>query len=135
MVKPIDADAFATRRWKPVRKRPDVILIHLVRLVVAAITFFQLIFEPLVLLHRIVQLAEGITEFKPACIDFKPLHPIRIIRLLLRQRRDGGGKLIDDGGLHQVFFGHSLEDARNRLAFWFAGLIVDVSPDCAKPLD
>src|SRR5690242_1672862 len=56
----IDADAFAAGRRETVLQRADVVFVHLVRFQIAACTVLQLRLEAAALLHRIVQLAEGV---------------------------------------------------------------------------
>ena len=56
------------------------------------------------LFFRIVQLAEGVADFKAANIELKALDPIRLIRLDLRERRNREREVVDDGWLDQVLF-------------------------------
>ena len=68
------------------------------------------------LLDRIVQLAEGVAEFEAADVELEALHPVRVVGLLLRERRDGRRKLVDDRGLDEMWFGDSFEEACDRLS-------------------
>ena len=72
------------------------------RFVVAGGALGELIVEALVLLDGIVEFAEGIADFESADVDLEPLNPVRIVGLLLGERRDGGRELVDDGGLDEV---------------------------------
>ena len=56
----IDADSLARGRRHAKLERTDVVLVHRMRLLIAARALAQLILEPALLLHRIVQLAEGV---------------------------------------------------------------------------
>src|SRR5438445_1286113 len=59
---PIDPDPFPARWRQPVLEGPDVVLVHLVRLEVAARAILLLRVEAAALLGRIVQLAEGVHQ-------------------------------------------------------------------------
>ncbi len=111
----VDADTFPGGRRKPVFERPDVILVHLVRLEVASGAVRQLRLEPPPLLVRIVQLAEGVRHLETADVELEPLHGIRVVGLLFRQRRDLGRKVIDEGRLNQLVLAQPLEDLRRDL--------------------
>ena len=56
---PIDADAFAAGRRQAVLEGADVVLVHLVRLEIAARAILQLILEPPALFRRIAQLYDN----------------------------------------------------------------------------
>ena len=68
---------------KPVRKRAHVILVHLMRFVVARGALGELVFESFLLLHRIVQLAEGVAKLESTGKNLEPLDVIRVVWLLL----------------------------------------------------
>ncbi len=99
----IDADAFAARRRQSIGQRAHVIFVHLVRLFVAVSAIGELLLETLVLLHRIVQLAEGVAELKAAGEDLESLDVVRVVGLLLRERRDFGWIVVDEGRLHELW--------------------------------
>ena len=58
----IDPDALAGCRRQAVLERPDVVLVHRVRLEVATLAGAQLGFEPPPLLGGVVELAEGVGD-------------------------------------------------------------------------
>ena len=93
---------------------------------VAAGALGQLLLEALLLLHGVVELAEGVADLKAADEDLEALDPVGVVGLLLGERRDGGWEVVDDGGLDEVLFGDGLEDARDRPAGRLALLVVDV---------
>ena len=49
------------------------------RFFIACSALRKLIVEALVLFDRIVELAEGVADFKPADVDLEALHPVRIV--------------------------------------------------------
>src|SRR5450759_703680 len=81
---PVDADAFPAGRWQAVLERADVVLVHRVRLEVAARAVLQLRFEASPLLDRIVELAEGVRHLEPADVELEPLDRVGVVPLLLR---------------------------------------------------
>ena len=86
----------------PYDKRAHVILVHLVRFVVACGALGELIVESFLLLHRIVQLAEGVAQLEAAGKNLESLDVIRVVGLLLRERRDSRWVVVDDGRLDEV---------------------------------
>src|SRR5580704_9973548 len=60
---PIEPEALAARGGQAVRKGPDIILIHLMRLVVALFLHCELHLETVALLARIVQLGKCVADF------------------------------------------------------------------------
>ena len=107
---------FAAGRRQAVLERADVVLVHLVRLEVAARAVLQLRLEPPALLDRIVQLAEGVGHLEAADVELEALDRVRIVRLLLRERRDFGRKVVDEGRLNQPVLAERLEDLGRDLA-------------------
>src|ERR1700722_2813261 len=110
---PIDADAFA-RGWRQaMRKRADVIDVHFLRQFQP--TFLHLRTETLLLLEGIVQFRKTIRKLHPRYKKFESLRQRRIIRLLLRKRRNSSRKIIDKGWLHQMRLGHCFEEFSDLL--------------------
>src|SRR3970282_1734069 len=70
---PIDADAFAGRRWHAELERPHVVLVHRVGFFVAARALSTLFLEPPLLLRRIVQLAEGVGHLEARNVELEAL--------------------------------------------------------------
>jgi len=92
---------------------PDVVQVHLVGFFVAALMLSELILEAAVLLLGIVQLREGVAQLESADVELEALDPVGLVGLLLGERGDGEGKLVDDGGLDEVLFGNRFEDLSN----------------------
>ena len=78
---------FSGRRRQPVFERANVILVHLMRFQIAVGAILQLILKSSPLLHRIVQLAEGIRDLEPTDVQLKPFNGVQVVRPLLRERR------------------------------------------------
>ena len=89
----------------------------------------ELLFKALLLLHRIVQLAERVAQLEPAGKDFEALNVVRVVGLLLRERRDDGRVIVDEGGLDKVGLDDSFEQSR-RLPFR-APVLYDVELESA----
>ena len=112
----IDADANAPGWRHAVGKRADVILIHLVSFIIAALAFLQLRLKSPPLVLGIVEFAEAVGKFHLPGKNFETLRPLRLIRLLLGERRDRGREFVNDGGLSQMFFGDRFKQTGNRLS-------------------
>ena len=76
----------------------------------------ELRLEAAPLLRRIVQLAEGIGDLEAADVQLEPLHRVRVVRLLLRERRHLGREVVDEGRLDEVVLVQPLEDLGGDLA-------------------
>src|ERR1035437_8300323 len=83
---PVDADALAGGGRQSVGQRAHIILVHLMGLVVSMGALLKLLSKTLVLLHRIVQFAEGVAQLKAAAVKLEALIPIRIIWILFGSR-------------------------------------------------
>ena len=92
---------------------------------IAPLPLRQLLLEALALLLRIVQLTEGIAQLEAPDIKLEPLHPVRLVRLVLGKRRDRDGKVVDDGWLNQVVLGNRFEDAGDGLSRRLARLVIE----------
>src|SRR6266851_247768 len=68
---PIDADTFPGGRGEPVLEGADVILVHGVRLEVAAGAALELRLEAAALLLRVVELAEGVRHLEAADVELE----------------------------------------------------------------
>src|SRR6516162_2262733 len=102
---------------------------------VAPSALLQLLLETAALLFRIVELAEGIADLKTTDEDFKALDPIlRLVALVLRQRRDGKRKVIEDGRLNQMLFGDRLKQRRDGFAHGLGRIIRHVAVVLVEPL-
>ena len=113
---PVDPDPFAAGRRHPVGQRPDVVLVHLVRLFVAALAHRQLHFEAAPLLLRVVQLGVGVADLHPRDVDFKAFDKGRIIGLLFRKRRSLHRVIVDHGRLDELLFHLPLENVGEGFA-------------------
>ena len=80
--------------------------------VVAAVAFFELVFEAAALVVGIVELGEGVADLEAADVELEALDPVGLVGLDLGQRRDGEGEVVDDGGLDEVLFGQSIRRPR-----------------------
>src|SRR6267142_2517459 len=96
----VDPHALAGRRRQPVGKRTDVVLVHDVRLFIAAFPLAKLLLEAAALLFRIVQLAEAIGDFQTADKNLESLYPFGFIGFVLGERRDCHRKVVDDRRLN-----------------------------------
>ena len=105
---------------KTISQGANVVFVHLVRLFVAARAFGELGLEALALIFGIVELAEGVADLESANVELEALHPVWLVRLDLRERRDGEREVVDDGGLDEVL-------VRRQLRRWsqslFRGLL------------
>src|SRR5687768_8194554 len=106
----IDANALTPRGRQAVFEGADVVLVHGVRFLVAGVTPGELRLEPAALFGRVVQLTERVRHFEAADVELEPLDGIRIVRLLLRERRHLGRKVVDECGLDEIVFVQPLED-------------------------
>ena len=86
------------------------------RFVVAGFLQFQLHFEALALLLRIVQLGVGVADLHPRAEDLKPVDKVRVVAVALGQRRHFHRILVDDRRLDQVPLADALENLHQRLA-------------------
>ena len=77
--------------------------------IIAATALAELLFESLVLLNWIIQLAKGIAQLEAAGKEFETLNVRWIIRLCFRQRRDLNRIVVDDRGLDQERLNDSLK--------------------------
>jgi hypothetical protein len=83
----IDPDPDAARGRHAVLHGAQVILVHLTRLVIARRPEPRLRLEPLTLIDRVVQLAEGVRQLLATRKQFEPLRErVRISALRLGQR-------------------------------------------------
>ena len=71
-------------------------------LVIAMGAIFKLLSKAFVLLHRIVQFAECVAQLEAATVKLEAFYPIRVVGILLGERRDCGWKFVDDCGLDEV---------------------------------
>ncbi len=54
------------------------------------------------LLGRVVQLGEAVGDLHAAGVELEAVGPLRVLRLLPRERRDLGRKLVEEGRLHEL---------------------------------
>ena len=107
----VDADAFAAGGGQAVAEGADVVLVHLRGLRRRrGRVLRQLLLEAAALVVGVVQLAEGVADLEAADVELEALDPVGLVGLLLGERRDGEGEVVDDGGLDEVGFGDGLED-------------------------
>src|SRR5207244_12268413 len=89
--------------------------------------------EAQLLSDGIVQLAESVAQVGPAGKEFKSLGERRIIGAALRQRRNGGRKVIQDRRLDQLFLRDSLKQQAGQLALGeLAGAANGLQPCLAR---
>src|SRR5207244_9624122 len=84
----VDAAAFPARRRHAVTQRADVVLVNGVRRKVALLPQELLILEAVALFGGIVQFAEGVRNLHTADVELEALDEIRVVGLLLGERRD-----------------------------------------------
>src|SRR3984957_11989308 len=96
--KTIDAHAFARSGRQAMRKSANVIDVHFLRQFQPSLLHLRA--ETLLLLEGIVQFRKTIRKLHSRYKKFESLRQRRIIRLLLRKRRDSGRKIIYKGWLH-----------------------------------
>jgi len=111
----VDADAFAGGGWEAEAERADVVLVHLVGFVVAAVALLQLVFEAAALVVGVVELGEGVADLEAADVELEALDPVGLVGLDLGERRDGEREVVDDCWLDEVRFGDGFKDCRNCL--------------------
>jgi hypothetical protein len=87
-----------------------------VGLVVALGALGELVFEALLLLDRIVQLAEGVAQLEAAAEELETLDVRRVVRLGLRERRNLDRVVVDDVRLNEERLDDRLEEVINGLA-------------------
>ena len=80
-----DPNAFTGCRRQPVLESPDIVFVHFVRFLIAALAIGELLLEAATLFNRVVQLAERVCHFEPADVQLKTLDRIGVVRTLLRQ--------------------------------------------------
>ena len=83
---PVESYTYTARGRHPVRKRANIVFIHLVRFVISAFAFLQLRFKAPPLILRIVEFAEAVGNLHLSGKHLETLRPIRLIRLLLGER-------------------------------------------------
>ena len=97
-------------RRQAVFERADVVLVHHVGFEVAGGPAGDLGLEPAPLLGRIVELAERVGDFEAADVELEALDGLGVVRLLLRERRHFGRKVVDEGRLDEIVLVQPLED-------------------------
>ena len=129
---PVDPDAFASRRRHGVAQRADVVHVHFLGDLLSSLG--HLLTEAPLLLDGIVQLGESVAQLEPAGKEFKSLGERRIIGAALRQRRNGGRKVIQDRRLDQLFLRDGLKQQAGQLALGeLAGAANGLQPCLARP--
>ena len=110
----VDADALAGRRRQTVRQRANIIHIHFFRRFLPAL--FHLCAKTPLLIERIVQLRKAVGQFHPGHKELEALRQRRIIRLLLRKRRNRRRKIVYKCRLHQMRFGNRFKKLAGQFA-------------------
>src|SRR5436853_69728 len=90
--------------WRPVMPASAMVVAHLVGFEIACRAPFELGLEAAALLHWIVQLAERVRNLHPVNVELEALDGVRVVGALLRQRRDLGRKVVDEGRLDELIF-------------------------------
>src|SRR5690606_19823217 len=85
-------------------------VVHPVRLVIARGSTLQLRLEARALLDGIVELTEAVGHLAAAGVEFEPLDRVRVVRLLLGERRDFGREVVDERRLNELVFPERFED-------------------------
>src|SRR5262245_51806502 len=98
----IDADAFARSRRHAVTEGTYVILVHLMRLLVAAFARLELRQKSIALVEWIVQFRIAVCDFHSADIQLESFDQTLVARLLLRQRRQLHWIIVDECRLNQM---------------------------------
>ena len=101
----------------PYSERVDVVVVGLVRFFVAALALGDLLLEAAGLLVGVIQLGERVRHFHAADVQLEALHETRIVRALLRERRDLGREIRDERRLDQVLLDDRLEQRGDLLSF------------------
>jgi len=83
-------------------ERADIIHVELLRDFVAALGHLRE--EAPLLLGGVIQLRKAVGHFHPRDVNLKSLRHRRVVRLLLRERRDVGRKFVKDRGLDKLVF-------------------------------
>ena len=99
---PVDADAFAACGRQTIHQRPHVVLVHLVRFVVAAARSASCCSKRLCCSTGSFSSLKALPSSKPPTKNLESLDVIRVVGLLLRERRDVGREVVDDGGLDEM---------------------------------
>ena len=97
------------------------------RLFIAALARFQLLFKAAALLIRIIELAEPVSNFHFSGEDFEALYPVCFVRFVLGQRRHRNRELVNNRRLHQVLFGYRLKQGRDGFSSGLVGIVCHVS--------
>src|SRR6266516_441094 len=95
----VSSAALASCRGHTVRERANVVFIHLMCFVVAALAFFDLLLEAAALIFRIIQFTKTVGDFHFTGENFPALGPIRLVRFLLGERRNSRREFVNDGWL------------------------------------
>jgi hypothetical protein len=77
------------------------------------------------LLHRIVELAEGVGNLEATDVQLESLHRVGVVGLLLRQRRHLGRKVVDECRPCEVVLAQRFEHLRGDLPRPAIGVNVD----------
>src|SRR3989338_6591185 len=109
---PVDADAFAGRGRQAVGEGADVVFVHGVGFLLAALAPAELLEEALVLLERVVEFREGVAELKPAGEDFEALGERRVVVAGIRERRAHDQDIVDERRLDEPALDHRFEKMR-----------------------
>src|SRR5579863_4250150 len=101
---PVDADSLATRGRHPVAQGANVVLIDGVGGEISLFAQELLVLEPVALLGRVVQLAEGVSDLHAADVQLEALDKVRVVRLLLRQWRHLEREVDNESRLDEIAF-------------------------------
>ena len=102
---------------------------------VAALALFQLLFEAAALLLGVVEFAEAVGKLHLSRENFETLDPIGFVGLVLGERRDHGGELVDHRWLDQVLFRNGLKQIGDRLSCRLVGIVRHVRMNLVEPLN
>ena len=110
----VDSHAFAGGRRQTVRQRANVIHVHFFRRFLPAL--FHLRAETPLLIKGIVQFREAVGQFHSRDKQLESFGQRRIVRFLLRERRNLRRKVIYKCRLNQMSFGNRFEKLAGQFA-------------------
>src|SRR5207237_9457334 len=87
----------------------QIVLVHSMGLLVAARALSKLLLEATPLFFRIIQLAEGVTDFQASNKNLEAFHPVGFVPFIFGERRNGQRKIVNNCRLEKLRFGHRLE--------------------------
>ena len=112
----VDAVADTAGRRHTDIQRVQEVLVRVVRLFIARRCQCVLRLEALALVNRVVQLGVGVAHLSAVDEELKALHIIRVVRLLLRERRNLNRVVGHEGRLNHVLLAEGLKEEVQNIA-------------------